>query len=170
MNINMLDAGTAGAIEYIAFFNGTALSPFIGLKVVSGGDSTFDLTAFAQGNEQTATDVIAEDSARFLYGKLEASADLLTWTVSANITDDVSGISATENWSLSQSFIYGQARDSHANRLSFDAAGSQGRMRVDEIRLGETYADVTAIPEPATLGMIAACGAGLLFIRHRFLV
>jgi hypothetical protein len=34
--------------------------------------------------------------------------------------------------------------------------------------LGDTYQDVNAIPEPATLGLIGVFGGGLLFIRRRF--
>ncbi|MDZ8118782.1 PEP-CTERM sorting domain-containing protein [Pontiella agarivorans] len=31
-------------------------------------------------------------------------------------------------------------------------------------------AQIVAIPEPATLGLVAACGAGILFIRRRFML
>ena len=37
----------------------------------------------------------------------------------------------------------------------------------DEIRIGTSYADVTPVPEPATLGLVAICGLGLLLLKRR---
>ncbi|VGO19360.1 PEP-CTERM sorting domain-containing protein [Pontiella sulfatireligans] len=45
---------------------------------------------------------------------------------------------------------------------------SKRRYGVDEIRMGTSYVDV--IPEPATLGLVTAFGAGVLFIRRRFMI
>ncbi|MEI6892813.1 MAG: PEP-CTERM sorting domain-containing protein [Pontiella sp.] len=39
----------------------------------------------------------------------------------------------------------------------------------DNFILGDTYTDVGAIPEPATLGLLGVFGGGLLFIRRRFM-
>ncbi len=41
---------------------------------------------------------------------------------------------------------------------------------VGDLILGDTYEDVNAIPEPATLGMIGAFGGAMLFIRRRFMI
>jgi MYXO-CTERM domain-containing protein len=40
-----------------------------------------------------------------------------------------------------------------------------GVLAVDEIRLGTTYADMSAVPEPAALGLLAL--GGLLRLRRR---
>ncbi len=37
----------------------------------------------------------------------------------------------------------------------------------DEIRIGTSYADVTPVPEPATLGLVAIGGLGLLLLKRR---
>jgi hypothetical protein len=40
----------------------------------------------------------------------------------------------------------------------------------DNFILGDTYQDVGAIPEPATLGLIGLCGGAMLFMRRRFMM
>lgn len=45
-----------------------------------------------------------------------------------------------------------------------------GNVGLDELRLGDTWADVTGIPEPATLGIVVAFGGGLLFIRRKLMM
>jgi hypothetical protein len=45
---------------------------------------------------------------------------------------------------------------------------STGAMRIDEIRIGETFADVTPIPEPSTFALLATATLGVtLAMRHR---
>ena len=48
--------------------------------------------------------------------------------------------------------------------------GVGGYTSAGGIFLDNITVDVTAIPEPATLGLVAAFGAGVLFIRKRFMV
>ena len=42
--------------------------------------------------------------------------------------------------------------------------------KYDDILLGDTAADVGVIPEPATLGLVAMVGGGVLFIRRRLMM
>ena len=39
---------------------------------------------------------------------------------------------------------------------------------IDELRLGTTVNDVVAIPEPATMGLVALFGGGLVLLRRKF--
>jgi hypothetical protein len=46
-------------------------------------------------------------------------------------------------------------------------SGSDGdNVTFDEVRFGETWADVTTIPEPTTLGLVASVALGLIGIRR----
>lgn len=44
---------------------------------------------------------------------------------------------------------------------------ASGAFSVDEIRIGDTFADVTPVPEPTTVGAIALVGAAALLRRRR---
>jgi hypothetical protein len=46
--------------------------------------------------------------------------------------------------------------------------GNGGGYRIDELRIGGTWADVTPVPEPVSLLAATALGAGLLGLRRRF--
>jgi hypothetical protein len=45
---------------------------------------------------------------------------------------------------------------------------STGAMRIDELRVGETFADVTPIPEPGALGLLVASALALPLRRRRY--
>jgi hypothetical protein len=47
------------------------------------------------------------------------------------------------------------------------STGALATWSVDEIRLGTTFADVTPVPEPGTLGLVAAGGLALGWLRRR---
>ncbi|MHB1767647.1 MAG: PEP-CTERM sorting domain-containing protein [Phycisphaerae bacterium] len=44
---------------------------------------------------------------------------------------------------------------------------SGGSSLFDELRVGTSYADVTPVPDPATVGLFAIGGLGLLLLRRR---
>jgi hypothetical protein len=46
-------------------------------------------------------------------------------------------------------------------------AGNFGILAVDELRIGTTFADMTAVPEPASVVMLLVAGLGLGVVRRR---
>jgi hypothetical protein len=46
-------------------------------------------------------------------------------------------------------------------------SGDNYRLNVDEIRIGDSYSDVTVIPEPSAAALLLACGSLLLLRRRR---
>ncbi len=79
-------------------------------------------------------------------------------------TDAVSAVdvSGTADASLSGLELH------DVNRIRL-AAGAD-TYSYDNLILGDTYTDVGAIPEPATLGLVGAFGGAVLFIRRRFMI
>ncbi len=155
-NYKALD-GDAVSHSISFFTEDPTYTPFMNLSFTqNAGDGTKkDLTLKAQNETQTLEAAVAEDSAYFVYGKLEASTDLRSWTLSANITADVSSIPENETWTLSRQKTYPSARSGHANRLSFDTGGSgTGRYLVDDIRLGRSYGDVVNLAPEDRSGQI----------------
>jgi hypothetical protein len=165
-NFLALDSGNG---SHTATFFNTSTTPFMSLEgAAADTEKKRDLILKAQNNTQTLTDAIVEDDAVFIYGKLTASNDLKTWTFSANIDTDIANIDSSEpvTWDLQQSQTYSSARSSHANILALDTGGSPGRAIYDAIRLGDTYADVTNVPEPASLALIGLGGVLMLGRRR----
>lgn len=48
--------------------------------------------------------------------------------------------------------------------------GAGADIDLGDLILGDTFTDVQAIPEPATFGLLAAFGGGILFIRRRLMI
>jgi len=97
------------------------------------------------------------------------TAGVLGQTFSFN--DDSSGETATDGTWTTISGSYDIAAGTGGSvggiQISTDNGGytSAGGIFLDNITV-----DVTTIPEPATLGMIALFGAGTIFIRRRFMI
>lgn len=161
-NYLALDPNTGGHLS--RFFNTGTNTPF--LLVESIGGIPKDLNVRSQSDIDSASGVFAEDTAYFIYGKVEASADLRTFSIFVNVTDDISTISPTESaWSYTASFLYAVGRDTNVNYMDFDTSGDAGRFIIDEIRLATTYAEV-AVPEPTSAALLLG-GLSLLVYRRR---
>ncbi|MEA2068215.1 MAG: PEP-CTERM sorting domain-containing protein, partial [Verrucomicrobiota bacterium] len=108
-------------------------------------------------------------------GSTDTDTHLFVWKLTT-------GAGATDNWEL---FVDPTLASEGANTavasmtgggssidlthltLYREGGGTGGNgMMFDEIRIGETWADVTTIPEPATLGLIVAVGGALIGIRR----
>ncbi|HEY9247551.1 MAG TPA: PEP-CTERM sorting domain-containing protein [Rariglobus sp.] len=81
---------------------------------------------------------------------------------SATITGTSAGISARGSDASVTTSTYSLATDSYAALVSVNDTGT-----FDELRYGTTLADVTPIPEPATVGLVAGIGILLLAARRK---
>ncbi len=72
------------------------------------------------------------------------------------------------NTALASGFAGLGAFDATHMNLSRGTSGGTGGNGVmfDEVRVGETWADATTIPEPATLGLMISFGAAIIGIRR----
>ena len=93
----------------------------------------------------------------------EAVAQTLAW-------DSTASAAYTNGWQAGDAGGTDGAtsgtRDMSFSTLHLANYTSSYAVNYDEIRLGTTLADVSAIPEPATLGLVAFFGTSVLFIRR----
>jgi len=96
-----------------------------------------------------------------------AEMDLDTGTMAAWINPtDLTDVANTAAYSMTDTTGSGSFID--MNLFSFSR--KNGSAKFDEVRIGTTIADVTPIPEPATLGLFGVFGAAALFIRKRLII
>ena len=141
------------------------------------------------GNDQFAVGVggnnINDHSANFGMGVLGFSAMGQTsdWLrVTTSIAWQSNDSTTTSVWSVDTTLfniVSNSAVASHSTTVGVGAAfdgteSAYGAMSVGQYSaLGTeelTVRNITVIPEPATLGMLSAVGAGILFIRRRFML
>ena len=90
-----------------------------------------------------------------------------TFTWGATVTDlGTAGSGSTQVASVSDSFVFAD----FATALAGDGvyAGMRSGNQTAGVLSGLDQWTVTSIPEPASLGLVAAFGGGILFIRRRF--
>ncbi|MDF7809090.1 PEP-CTERM sorting domain-containing protein [Pontiellaceae bacterium B12219] len=94
----------------------------------------------------------------------DGSSDIVYYTVGESSGTSPSGIELAAN---NQVITLASATD---NEITFTAThDGNGAVRLSD--LGSTIQlNVTAVPEPATLGLVALFGGGVLFIRRRFMI
>ncbi|MCK4564826.1 MAG: PEP-CTERM sorting domain-containing protein [Verrucomicrobia bacterium] len=134
---------------------GANLNPEAGL--ISNSSSNWRPTAGAA----TVNPSISHAGLHFVVSELNLDTGALTsWFNPTDLTD-VAGTAANT------ASVTGLINDlvSFGFSLGSDEAGT-----IDEIRIGTTIGDVTPIPEPASLGLIAFFGAAALFIRRRLMI
>jgi hypothetical protein len=155
--------------EYKAFelhdggFNDAANRKFaLGVQEGDFGSSTANAFGFKLLNNagqeyQLASDGLNTDVNLFVV-KFDFSADAASDSVTVwqNATvEDATGVTVS---GLDMSF----------DRISFADYNNSDSAAWDELRMGDSFSDVIAIPEPATLGLISVFGAGLVAVRRIF--
>ncbi len=144
---------SARSLEYGAIFQTTSE------PIVSGENYTLTATAFNTYNVNRGNAVIA---ARLYY------MDGVTRTYIPGAEDSYTGSASTE-WTTTDSTMsisYTGAGAAVGNNLGVEFSWEGGTANGSWIGLDK----VSVIPEPATLGMVAAFGGAILFIRRKLMI
>ncbi|WP_372845392.1 PEP-CTERM sorting domain-containing protein [Pontiella sp.] len=101
---------------------------------------------------------------QMVMGKVEWGADGANDTVTLySISDPSAGYTEADAFST-------MSYDIDQSGFNMITIGDSQSSVFDEIRFGTSATDVGVIPEPATLGLVGAFGAGILFVRRRFMI
>ncbi|MDF7809458.1 PEP-CTERM sorting domain-containing protein [Pontiellaceae bacterium B12219] len=127
-------------------------------KPLGGLDATDQALTFS------VNDLAVGDYTMMLYTSSYKASQLLTATIGASSMTATHGFSNDATYySIAFSIdTLGDVLDISFNRN--DAGGDQYS------NVGISAVTIAAVPEPATLGLIAACGGGILFIRRRIML
>ena len=120
---------------------------------VGGIQATKSTSDFIKGNNVTVVGKLV----------LSSSGDDTLYASAFLDTDTISGEPAA--WDLSVADELGTAE---LNALRIFVGGGNSAVDIDELRMGETFADV--IPEPATLGLVGFVAMGALLIRRTMMI
>ncbi len=166
------DATTQFAIGGSSFADGSSGSgnlasvPGFGFRATGNDTGTMGAQIWGNDGTRTANGATTDfgDGLLFLVGRVQFNAGV-------GGEDILSLYNVGTDLVLGTAFSTAQADvdETALNTLTMSSNRGPG---FDEIRLGTTMEDVgvTVIPEPATLGLVAAFGGGILFIRRRFLM
>jgi hypothetical protein len=120
-------------------------------------------SALSAGVPGVAT-VFALTAAQFDFFKLDGTitdAELNAATVGSGASQ-VTGMATETLTTGTESFADGQAF-----QLATQGGGAGITVRYDEVRFGQSFNDVTPVPEPGIGSLLALSGLGLLALRHR---
>ena len=159
-------AGSSNALNGggLSFFNGTTEIFQVGIGTdgvtgsqirvnnsAVGGTATYTSSPFATG-----TDVL------WIIGKIDAAVG--DDTVSIRFYKGADALSATEDFTGTQSTTNSFSFASGLNTIRFNSPGGQLGQRFDEFRLGDSFASV--VPEPSTGALVLAGVCGLVMRRR----
>lgn len=105
----------------------------------------------------------SDASGTFNYGFLSSNTgNVDMWEAGGNGVIDAAGLTANTWTEVTGSFTV-TAVGSTLLKSTFSQVNSTASFYIDDVTL-------TAVPEPATLGLVAAFGGGVLFIRRRLVM
>ncbi len=113
------------------------------------------------GSTIYASDLIGITSVEAVKSVVVSDAAWHVWTSETDLTDgfNIANIDGGAGINLAAGSI------SDIGVLAIDGAAGNDRMRFRDFTISGTV-----VPEPATIGLVAAFGGGILFIRRRFMI
>ncbi|MFO0925342.1 MAG: PEP-CTERM sorting domain-containing protein [Pirellulales bacterium] len=161
MSVLLRPEGTVGQGAFNGFFglyldsiNGDANDLFLG-KTGNGNQYSLETRGGAGSVMSNITAVSGQTSMLILKGEMQSGNDIFTLWVNRPLG--------------SSEPLTNDAVKTDLDLNSFNAIVlySTGAFSIDEIRIGQTFADVTAVPEPSSLLLAGACAPGLLIAARR---
>ena len=150
--------GTVADYAGMSFYNGGTEELFLG-KPSSTTNYGFDVSGVAGGaNNSAAAPALA--TASFLLYRISFSAAGETIDFFANNTPGTTPTTPTVTFSIPEGSFA-----STFNNLRFQSGNQAANF--DEVRIGTTYADVSPVPEPASVGVLGAAVLALAGLRRR---
>ncbi len=152
----------------LGLFNGTAEQSAIG--ELSGDTADVwslipDVTATGLANAQRTNIPIDQQSFLLLKINFVAGNDTGSLWVNPNLAAGEAGLGAAQA-TITDDMTFNRIRMTVGGSQNTGATlASQGLL--DEIRIGDTFLDVTPIPEPAAAGLLALSGGAMLVRRRR---
>lgn len=174
--------GTTVWVGVLQSFDNGSTNNFGGLLLTNGGNETFgigDPEADGDPDDWGIGAGTFNNSASGGFATVARSSTVIDTTARWLVTriDFASGDDTAYFWvdpDLNSVPSIGSEDASLTAGISFDGirlltgSGDNYRLNVDEIRIGDAYSDITAIPEPSTAMMLLiACGGFLLRRRRR---
>ena len=163
---------TGGASEAdlrIGFFDGAGASGNNRANVgITDGTLFAAASTDGYGSGDTAAGAFADDTTYLLVMKRTGSAIRASLIAADGDLDTIASEPIT--WQVNQAGASGV--DLTSIRFLTNGDGDGG-LRVDEMRIATDWNSAVngmMIPEPATLGLVAVFGGGVLFIRRRFMI
>jgi len=137
------------------------------------GLTTATSATFGGESGLATSDVFAGNTTYFVIGMINASASspdeifLKAYNASTELVAADSGLlsgvgTGIDQWSIATSFSSNAVFD----RLGITASGV-GLFSLDEVRVGTSWQDITAIPEPSTFALLISFVAGMAVWRRR---
>lgn len=150
-DVNDVNFSATLSIGYVGRLNDVNHGMDLMFGVVAGGDWDDDTVDATLSNPDYAWGDASADQVTLL-------VDVANYANATNLTVDVTSLvqgwvnGSTENYGIT---LFGADNGDNATNGAY----------MDGVTLA-----TTVIPEPATLGLVAAFGAGILFIRRRFMI
>ena len=146
-----LDMGTGAILTLNNLQMGNALNTTVTLNL--SGDASLTAGGVWMGTDATATSTVTMSGT----SSFAVTAGLVNWNAGSTVVMDGGSV---------LTIIGGSTDWATDGKISALGAGDS----IQAVGIAGGFTEYTVIPEPATLGMVAMLGGGILFIRRKFMI